>query len=270
MQPRIAPRGDARSRAGPASSPRSTWARTASGSRSASCIGGRYRRIDYLKETVRLGAGLDAAGLLERRGGDARPRLPGPLRAAPRRLRGEPGARGRDPDAARSEEPRRLPAARPGVLGQPIEIISGREEARLIFAGVARLQPSNRAAAGHRHRRSLDRDDPRPRRAAAPGRVVPGRQRQPVDEVLPRRPLQRARASARRRSPPAPSSRKRSARSRRATGARRSARRARSARCRRCSPRAARRRHGHARGPALADGALPRGRQRRPARSCPA
>ena len=25
---------------------------------------GRYRRIDYLKETVRLGAGLDAAGLL--------------------------------------------------------------------------------------------------------------------------------------------------------------------------------------------------------------
>ena len=27
-------------------------------------IGGRYRRIDYLKETVRLGAGLDAAGIL--------------------------------------------------------------------------------------------------------------------------------------------------------------------------------------------------------------
>jgi exopolyphosphatase / guanosine-5'-triphosphate,3'-diphosphate pyrophosphatase len=28
------------------------------------------------------------------------------------------------------------------VLGQPVEIVSGREEARLIFAGVARLQPS--------------------------------------------------------------------------------------------------------------------------------
>src|SRR5688500_6913276 len=27
-------------------------------------IDGRYRRIDYLKETVRLGAGLDANGLL--------------------------------------------------------------------------------------------------------------------------------------------------------------------------------------------------------------
>ena len=27
-------------------------------------IGERYRRIDYLKETVRLGAGLDANGLL--------------------------------------------------------------------------------------------------------------------------------------------------------------------------------------------------------------
>src|SRR5205085_3538171 len=29
-----------------------------------------------------------------------------------------------------------------GVVGLPIEIISGREEARLTFAGVARLQPS--------------------------------------------------------------------------------------------------------------------------------
>jgi exopolyphosphatase / guanosine-5'-triphosphate,3'-diphosphate pyrophosphatase len=27
-------------------------------------IQGRYRRIDYLKETVRLGAGLDADGML--------------------------------------------------------------------------------------------------------------------------------------------------------------------------------------------------------------
>jgi exopolyphosphatase/guanosine-5'-triphosphate,3'-diphosphate pyrophosphatase len=29
------------------------------------------------------------------------------------------------------------------VLGLPIEVISGREEARLIYAGVARLQPSD-------------------------------------------------------------------------------------------------------------------------------
>jgi len=29
---------------------------------------GRYRRVDYLKETVRLGAGLDAGGLLTEHG----------------------------------------------------------------------------------------------------------------------------------------------------------------------------------------------------------
>jgi exopolyphosphatase/guanosine-5'-triphosphate,3'-diphosphate pyrophosphatase len=41
-----------------------------------------------------------------------------------------------------AREPRRFPAARADRLGQPVEIVSGREEARLIFAGVARLQPS--------------------------------------------------------------------------------------------------------------------------------
>ena len=104
--------------------------------------GGRYRRIDYLKETVRLGAGLDAAGTLSdeaaARGLDCLARFarrldgfaPAQVRAVATQTLRE--AKNRDAFLLRAQ----------GVLGRSIEIISGREEARLIFAGVARLQPS--------------------------------------------------------------------------------------------------------------------------------
>jgi exopolyphosphatase/guanosine-5'-triphosphate,3'-diphosphate pyrophosphatase len=103
---------------------------------------GRYRRIDYLKETVRLGAGLDAAGFLNEeaatRGLDCLARfarrldgfVPRQVRAVATQTLRE--ARNRDAFLVRAQT----------VLGQPVEIVSGREEARLIFAGVARLQPS--------------------------------------------------------------------------------------------------------------------------------
>lgn len=103
---------------------------------------GRYRRIDYLKETVRLGAGLDAAGFLNEeaatRGLDCLARfahrldgfLPHQVRAVATQTLRE--ANNRDAFLLRAQT----------VLGHPVEIISGREEARLIFAGVARLQPS--------------------------------------------------------------------------------------------------------------------------------
>lgn len=102
----------------------------------------RYRRLDYLKKTVRLGAGLDGNGLLTeeatQRGltclGDFAQRLKGfvpqQIRAVATQTLRE--ARNRDAFLARAQT----------VLGFPIEVISGREEARLIFAGVARLQPS--------------------------------------------------------------------------------------------------------------------------------
>jgi len=104
--------------------------------------GGSYRRIDYLKQTVRLGAGLDASGLLTeeaaRRGlaclASFAQRLAGyalpQVRAVATQTLREAG--NRDAFLARAQT----------VLGHPIEVISGREEARLIYAGVARLQPS--------------------------------------------------------------------------------------------------------------------------------
>ncbi|HUG24254.1 Ppx/GppA phosphatase family protein [Piscinibacter sp.] len=103
---------------------------------------GRYRRLDYLKETVRLGGGLDGNGRLTE---EAAARGLACLARFAQRLTGfEPWqvravatqtlreARNRDAFLARART----------VLGQPIEVISGREEARLIYAGVARLQPS--------------------------------------------------------------------------------------------------------------------------------
>ncbi len=105
---------------------------------------GRYKRIDYLKETVRLGGGLDAEGQL---GEEAQLRGLACLERFAARLQGFATtqvravatqtlreARNRDAFLARAHT----------VLGHPIEVISGREEARLIFAGVARLQPSDR------------------------------------------------------------------------------------------------------------------------------
>ncbi len=103
---------------------------------------GRYKRIDYLKETVRLGAGLDEQGMLTE---EAAQRGLNCLQLFARRLQGFDAsqvravatqtlreARNRDAFLARANE----------TLGHTIEVISGREEARLIFQGVARLQPS--------------------------------------------------------------------------------------------------------------------------------
>ena len=106
-------------------------------------VDGRYRRIDYLKETVRLGAGLDGNRLLTEEASErglaclARfaQRLKGFTPAQVRAVATQPlrEARNRDEFLARAQ----------AVLGTAIEVISGREEARLIYAGVARLQPSH-------------------------------------------------------------------------------------------------------------------------------
>lgn len=104
---------------------------------------GRYKRIDYVKETVRLGAGLDAEGMLTeaamQRGLDCLAQFarrlndtaPAHVRAVATQTLRE--ARNRDQFLQRAQ----------AALGYPIEVISGREEARLIYAGVAYLQPSD-------------------------------------------------------------------------------------------------------------------------------
>ena len=104
--------------------------------------GGKYKRIEYFKETVRLGGGLDAQGCLTE---EAAERGLACLARFAQCLKGFPHshvravatqtlreARNRDDFLLRAQ----------AVLGYPIEVITGREEARLIYAGVARLQPT--------------------------------------------------------------------------------------------------------------------------------
>ena len=104
---------------------------------------GRYRRIEYHKRVVRLGGDLDEASRLReagiQRGLDCLAEFAASLKAMPsahvravatQTLR---EAANRDEFLSRAQQ----------VLGYPIEVISGREEARLIFAGVSHLQPSD-------------------------------------------------------------------------------------------------------------------------------
>ena len=103
---------------------------------------GRYRRIDYVKDTVRLGSGLDDQGRLTE---EASTRGLACLARFAERLKGfEPWQVRAVATQTLREASNRDDFLERGraVLGYPIEVISGREEARLIYAGVAHLQPS--------------------------------------------------------------------------------------------------------------------------------
>jgi len=103
--------------------------------------GRRFARSQYLRETVRQGGGLDAERLLSRqamqRGWDCLARFgeqltgfaPSQVRAVATQTLRE--ARNRDEFLLRANQ----------LLGFPIEVISGHEEARLIYQGVASLLP---------------------------------------------------------------------------------------------------------------------------------
>ncbi len=104
---------------------------------------GRIHRTEYLKETVRQGNGLDAERNLSaaamQRGWDCLARFGERIKGfdktqvravATQTLR---EARNRDEFLARAQS----------ILGFPIDVISGREEARLIYQGVAHMLPQS-------------------------------------------------------------------------------------------------------------------------------
>lgn len=106
--------------------------------------GERYQRISYIKESVRLGAGLDEQGMLTEA---AMQRGLNCLKGFGEQLVGIPAERIRAVATQTLREARNrnaFLARAQAVLGHPVEVIAGREEARLIFAGVARLQPSDK------------------------------------------------------------------------------------------------------------------------------
>ncbi|MGE5639923.1 MAG: exopolyphosphatase, partial [Clostridia bacterium] len=97
--------------------------------------------LDAVREVVRLGAGLTADKRIDRA---TQARALGALAKFAERLRGFPrqAVRVVGTNALRvaKNSPQFLREAR-GVLGFPIEVISGREEARLIYLGVAHALP---------------------------------------------------------------------------------------------------------------------------------
>ncbi len=104
---------------------------------------GQVRRVEYLKETVRLGGGLDEARNLT---AQAMERGCACLARFAERLAGFGAAQVRAVATQTLREARNREvflARAQKVLGFPIEVISGREEARLIYQGVARLLPQS-------------------------------------------------------------------------------------------------------------------------------
>ncbi|UOF13287.1 exopolyphosphatase [Lysobacter capsici] len=103
---------------------------------------GQLRTVDRLRETVRLAEGLDRKGGLAP---DVRQRALDCLSRFGQRIRDVPPQRVR---AIATNTVRRLAAPQAflmpaeSALGHAIEVVSGREEARLIYLGIAHAQPS--------------------------------------------------------------------------------------------------------------------------------
>ena len=104
---------------------------------------GQIRRVDYLKETVRQGNGLDADRMLSKeamqRGWDCLARFSERLAGfGPEHVRAVATQTLRE---AKNRDVFLIQATT--ILGFPIEVISGKEEARLIYLGVAHSLPQS-------------------------------------------------------------------------------------------------------------------------------
>ena len=111
----------------------------------ARVVGDQIYPLDSLRDPVRLGAGLDAEKMLD---------SPSQERALACLQRFGERLRGFDPHAVRAVGTNTLRAAKNAraflvlaqhALGFPIDVIAGREEARLIFLGVQHGMPASQA-----------------------------------------------------------------------------------------------------------------------------
>ncbi|HET6553307.1 MAG TPA: Ppx/GppA phosphatase family protein [Dyella sp.] len=105
---------------------------------------GEPRVIDRLRETVRMAAGLRADGTLD---SEHRSRALNCLARFGQRIAGVPSIRIRavaTNTVRRLASPQSFLTAAEAALGHPVEIVSGREEGRLIFLGSSHDLPASR------------------------------------------------------------------------------------------------------------------------------
>ncbi|MCW8806761.1 MAG: exopolyphosphatase, partial [Rhodanobacter sp.] len=105
---------------------------------------GEPRVIDRLRDTVRMAAGLRSDGTLD---AERRSRALNCLARFGQRLAGLPSIRVRavaTNAVRRLASPQSFLTAAEAALGHPIEVVSGREEGRLIFLGAAHGLPTSR------------------------------------------------------------------------------------------------------------------------------
>ena len=107
----------------------------------ARAVDGEFRVIDRIRDRVRIGAGLDADGNLTV---EARERALHALRQFAERVRGLPQGNVRAVGTntfRRARNAREFLEEGEEILGHPLEVISGQEEARLVYQGVLYSSP---------------------------------------------------------------------------------------------------------------------------------